>query len=160
MSCLTLLAVKRLNAQSTPALEVHILFPTNNTFFNVSIQGVDIQLEYTTNNTLSWAGYSVDGGANVTCTGNTTDYTEYNSIQRSGSNTLTLYANDTAGNWATPQTVTYIVNYYADTYYATTPSSTPAVPELSWFIIVPLLLSIFSVVMMLKYRKTENPAYE
>ena len=37
-----------------------------------------------------------------------------------------------------------------------TVASTPAVPELSWLIIVPLLLSLFSVAAVLRHRKTAN----
>lgn len=37
-----------------------------------------------------------------------------------------------------------------------TPASTPAVPELSWLVIVPLLLSLFAVVLVLRYRKTAD----
>ena len=33
------------------------------------------------------------------------------------------------------------------------PTSTPTVPELSWLVIVPLLLSLFSVVVILRHRK-------
>jgi hypothetical protein len=35
-----------------------------------------------------------------------------------------------------------------------TPYSTPAVPELSWLVIVPLLLSVFFVAVILRHRKT------
>ena len=35
-----------------------------------------------------------------------------------------------------------------------TPSPTPTVPELSWLVIVPLLIAIFSVVLVLRHRKT------
>ena len=117
MSCLALLTAKPTNAQNNVP-SVSILYPTNKTFFNVSIEGVFFQLLYQTNDSLSWAGYSIDGGANVTCTGNTT----YNSAYIKdgyqfdfGHPTLTLYANNTAGKWAIPQTVTYTVYFYADT---------------------------------------------
>jgi hypothetical protein len=69
MSCLTLLAVNPVNAQSTPTPEITILYPTNGTFFNI-IRGVDIfQLKYSTNNPLSWIGYSIDGDQNKTAYG-------------------------------------------------------------------------------------------
>jgi len=35
-------------------------------------------------------------------------------------------------------------------------TSTPTVPELSWLVIVPLLLSVFSVAVVLRHRKTSN----
>ncbi len=37
---------------------------------------------------------------------------------------------------------------------STSPSPSPTVPELSWLIIVPLLLSVFSVVVIVRHRKT------
>jgi hypothetical protein len=70
MSCLTLLTIKPVNAQSTPVPEITILYPTNGTFFNIS-RGIDIfQLKYATNIApLSWIGYSIDGGQNKTAYG-------------------------------------------------------------------------------------------
>ena len=37
-----------------------------------------------------------------------------------------------------------------------TPAQTPAVPELSWLAIVPLLLSVFVVAVLVRHRKTKN----
>ena len=37
-----------------------------------------------------------------------------------------------------------------------TPTSTSSIPELSWLVIVPLLLSVFSVAVALRHRKTAN----
>jgi hypothetical protein len=34
------------------------------------------------------------------------------------------------------------------------PTPTPTVPELSWLVIVPLLLSLFSVALIVRHRKT------
>lgn len=138
MSCLTYMTLKLVDAQSTPVPEITILYPANGTFFNVSM-GVDsFQLKYTTNNPpLSWIGYSIDGGQNRTA------YGEWYNIQQisydaegnpsvrvsgvfesDGNHNLTLYANNTAGDWATPQTVTYLVNINADTVLPPT-TSTP-----------------------------------
>jgi DNA-binding beta-propeller fold protein YncE len=52
-------------------------------------------------------------------------------------------------------TVTVISDQLA-TYPTTTPSSTPAVPELPWLLIVPLLFVIFSIATVLRYRKAAN----
>jgi YVTN family beta-propeller protein len=106
------------NNQSNTAPTVSIVYPTNQTFFNVSIEGVYFNVLYETKDTLSWVGFSIDGGGNVTATGNSTDEQEWinNEYQFDGGhNTLTLYANDTDGNWATPQTITYLVNFYPGT---------------------------------------------
>jgi uncharacterized membrane protein YhdT len=116
-------------------------------------------LLYQTNDTISWAGYSINGGGNVTCTGNVTD----NSAYIAGGNqfdyghpTLTLYANDTAGNWAIPQTVTYTVYFYPDTYLA--PSSaastpTPVIPEFPTWIILPLFAVVILVLIAFVRKK-------
>lgn len=133
----SLFMVKPAFAQNNTNPSVSILYPLDSTVFNVSIDGVYFQLLYQTNDTISWAGYSINGGENVTCTGNVTDNSAYikdNYQFDFGHPTLTLYANDTAGNWATPQTVTYTVYFYPDTYPAPssatpTPTSTPTVPE-------------------------------
>jgi hypothetical protein len=162
LSFLTLLTAKPANAQSNTKPSVSILYPSESTVFNVSIDGVYFQLLYQTNDTISWAGYSINGGGNVTCTGNVTDDSAYiaDGYQFDyGHPTLTLYANDTAGNWAIPQTVTYTVYFYPDTYPAPssvtpTPTSTPTVPEFPALLILPLLLSVFAIAVTFKHRKT------
>lgn len=129
--------VNPINAQSTPSREITILYPTNGTFFNVSM-GVDsFQLKYATNiKPLSWIGYSIDGGQNKTAYGAWYNIEQilYDaegnpSIRVSGvfdidgNHNLTLYANNTSGDWAIPQTVTYLVNINADTYIPPTTSN-------------------------------------
>lgn len=130
LSCLTLLTVKPVNAQSTPSPEITILYPTNGTFFNVS-RGVDnfFLLKYTPNNLpLSWIGYSIDGGQNRTAYGSwfNIEQISYDAegkpnvrvsgvFESNGNHNLTLYANNTSGDWAIPQTVSYVVNINADT---------------------------------------------
>jgi len=167
ISCLTLLTAKPAMAQNNKSPSVLILYPTDSTVFNVSIEGVFFQLQYQTNDTISWAGFSINGGANVTCTGNVTDDSAYikDSYQFDfGHPTLTLYANDTAGNWANPETVTYTVYFYADSYSAPsvppspspTLKSTSTVPEFPVLAIAPLLFGVFSVVVIVRHRKTAN----
>jgi|GEM_PF-2870524 len=47
------------------------------------------------------------------------------------------------------------INFKVDnTLPATTPAPTPPVSELSWGVIVPLLLSMFSIVLVVRHRKT------
>jgi len=160
---LTLLTAIPVNAQSNTKPSVSILYPSDSSVFNVSIDGVYFQLLYQTNDAISWAGYSINGGGNVTCTGNVTDNSAYiaDGYQFDyGHPTLTLYANNTAGNWAIPQTVTYTVYFYPDTYPAPssatpTPTSTPTIPEFPWLIIVPLLLSVFAIAEIFRHRKTQ-----
>lgn len=162
VSGMTLLTSNPECVRATPIPSVSIVYPTDTTVFNVSIEGVFLQVLYQTSDKLSWVGFSINGGANVTCTGNVTDTNAFinDSYQFDfGHPTLTLYANDTAGNWAIPQTVTYTAYFYADSYYApsSVPASasstpTPAVPELSGLASVLLLLSMFSVAVLLRHR--------
>jgi len=135
--------VKPATAQSASNPEITILYPTNGTFFNVS-QGVDsFQLKYATNNALSWIGYSVDGGQNKTAYGEWYDFEQrlyygtegnpsvwvYDVFENDGNHNLTLYANNTTGEWATPQIVMYLVNINADTTVPpTTSTPTPTSP--------------------------------
>jgi len=142
-------------AFSTPSLsttqqpKVSILYPLNDSFFNVSLGGVSFPLTYETNSNLSWVGYSIDGSQNWTLPGNGTHVLPISGYN--GYNSLTLYANDTSGNWATPQTVTYLVNINPD--YTPTPSPSPTLqptnPPLHIhmsslpFQIAPILLVVF-----------------
>ena len=143
-SCLTFMTVKLVDAQSTPVPEIKILYPANGTFFNISMGVVSFQLKYATNNTLSWLGYSVDGGQNRTAYGEWYDLEQrlydmegnpsvwvYGVFENDGNHNLTLYANNTAGDWATPQTVTYLVNINADTAFPPTTSNPLQSPSLS-----------------------------
>ena len=52
-------------------------------------------------------------------------------------------------NWSSAQTITIPSS-------SVLPTSTPTVPELSWLAIVPLLLSVFSVAVIVRHRKTAN----
>jgi len=144
MSYLTLLTIKPANAQSTPAPEISILYPTNGTFFNISIGVASFQLKYTTNNTLSWIGYSIDGSQNKTAYGEWYDLEQrfydaegnpsvwvYDVFENDGNHNLTLYANNTAGDWATPQTVTYLVNINAESTFPPTTSNPTTIQSAS-----------------------------
>jgi hypothetical protein len=180
LPCLTIAVVKPATAQSTSVPEITILYPTNGTFFNVSI-GVDcFQLKYATNSPLSWIGYSVDGSQNRTA------YGEWFNIEQilrddegnpsvrvsgvfesNGNHNLTLYANNTSGDWALPQTVTYLVNINTDTTIPPTTSNptihpaslsptltafpTPTVTEnvLNYPLLIPLTLTMAAIVTIL-----------
>jgi len=194
MSCLIFLTVKLADAQSTPVPEITILYPTNGTLFNVS-GGVDsFQLKYTTNNTLSWIGYSVDGGQNRTAYGEwfNVEQISYDAegnpsvrvsgvFENDGNHNLTLYANNTSGDWAIPQTVTYLVNINADSTIPPTTSkptitqsaslsptttSMPTIntgslvelPPIPLLVIVSAIIAviILSVLLLISHRKTAN----
>jgi ABC-type dipeptide/oligopeptide/nickel transport system permease subunit len=94
---------------SVPA--VSILSPAGNSSFDVVLGVVGFQLIYKASTALSWVGYSIDAGSNVTVSGNSTYVQD---VENTGYHTFTLYANDNSGNWATPQTVTYRVTALSD----------------------------------------------
>ena len=78
---------------------ITILSPENKTYTTTSIP-----LTFTVNETASWMGYSLDGGLNITITGNTT-LTELSD----GVHSLAIYANDTAGNMGASDTVYFTI---------------------------------------------------
>ena len=152
--------------------KVSILYPNNNSFFNVSLEGVSFYLTYESNNVLSWVGYSLGGkgysiegkgSGNVTLSENGTLVRDFGS---SGYHTLTLYANDTSGNWATPQTVTYLVNFYPEytpvsssspTLQPTSePSPSPAIPEFPSWAILPILSLILALITSTIYNRNKG----
>jgi len=190
MPCLSLLTIKPVTAESTPLPEITILYPTNGTFFNVSMGVLSFQLKYATNDTLSWLGYSVDDGQNRTAYAEWYDFEQrlydmegnpsvwaYDVFESNGNHNLTLYANNTAGDWATPQTVAYLVNINADTtfppttsnpiqYASLSPTSTPTLslrnpPHLDptyYLIIVRVIGAIFIVLSVLLFRRHQITA--
>jgi len=62
----------------------------------------DLPLNFTTDQSTSWMGYSLDGKENVTINGNTTLAALPN-----GPHTIVVYANDTMGNMGASQTVSF-----------------------------------------------------
>jgi hypothetical protein len=77
---------------------ISILTPENKTYMLI------VPLQFSIDETASWIGYSLDGQANVTVTGNT------KLLGLSvGKHTLTFYANDASGNPAASETVTFTV---------------------------------------------------
>jgi len=80
-------------------LTVQCLLPQNTTYRN------NIPLIFTINEPVSWVGYSLDNQANTTIFGNTTLTGLSN-----GSNNLTLYAFDAAGNIGKSGTVLFAID--------------------------------------------------
>ncbi len=188
---MSILTVESVNAQSTPAPEISVLYPTNGTFFNVSMGVESFQLKYATNSALSWIGYSVDGSQNRTAYGEWFDLEQrlydaegnpsvwvYGVFENDGNHNLTLYANNTAGDWATPQTVTYFVNINADTFIppttsnptttqsaALSPTSTlsprnpPHLELIDYLLPISVVLAVviaLSLLLFTRHRKTAN----
>jgi hypothetical protein len=83
----------------TAPLELNILSPESR-LYNTT----DIPLTLTTTEPVLWLGYSLDEGARVTITENTTL-----KELATGSHNLTTFANDTLGNFAPSETITFTV---------------------------------------------------
>ena len=90
----------------TSSPTVYIMSPTNTTYYAIYNSVASVPLTYWTNASLSWAGYSLDGGGIVTAPNNGT-LIEIPAESRY----LTLFANDTEGNWAIPQRVYYDIAF-------------------------------------------------
>ncbi|MHA1978889.1 MAG: hypothetical protein ACW98F_04280 [Candidatus Hodarchaeales archaeon] len=74
---------------------ITITSPSNTTYASSSVW-----LNYTLSETVEWVGYSLDGGTNITLTGNT-----LLSFLDEGGHSVIIYANDSAGNMGSSATV-------------------------------------------------------
>jgi len=74
---------------------ISIVSPENNTYIENHVH-----LKFTVSKSTSWIGYSLDGKANVTITGNTTL-----TGLSDGTHGLIVYAKDTAGNTGASETI-------------------------------------------------------
>ncbi len=141
---------KTTSAQSYTVPVISIVYPTNETSFNVAFGDApdfSFPLIYQTNTVLSWVGYSMDGGSNVTVNGNST---MVKGDLHSGNTVLKLYANDTSGSWAAPQVVSYVVITKSD-------AISPIIsPTLITSILVVLLIVLFSASVLLNLRKRKR----
>jgi parallel beta-helix repeat protein len=72
---------------------------------NITYTANCISLNFTVNEATSWMGYSLDGQNNVTLTETTLELPELSE----GSHSLTVYANDTAGDMGTSETIYFII---------------------------------------------------
>lgn len=141
--------------------------PTKNVATN-NEQYAQVDFVFSLNVIPSWVGYSIDGRNNQTIS----DFSAIYNIQAFinvplGSHTVTLYAKDTSGNWAAPVTFCSTVISFED-YVAgksasnsllapsVSPSPVPTVPELSCLVTVTLFLSLFSVTVILRFRKNNK----
>ncbi len=139
------LTIKPVIAQNnTPSIS--IVYPTNGTIVNANMGMVDIRWQYSANSTFSWVGYNLNGGGNVTVTGKDHLY----DIENEGDYTFTLYANDTAGNWAPLQTVTYHVHVIGD---ALPVNMTGVIAAIALTLAVIILLALALFVIYRSHRK-------
>ena len=85
---------------------ITILSPQNKTY-----NATDIPLTFNIDETAPWIGYSLDNQANVTITGNTTL-----TGLADGAHSITVYANDTAGNTAASETIHFSIAQPAEPF--------------------------------------------
>ena len=119
-----------------------------------------VPITYNINSKVIWSYYALDTvgepqssdwksfNANTTLTG-----------LSQGSHKIVISVKTEANPPSVPvseQTISFNVDSSVSTSPSPTPTSTPTVPEFSWLVIVPLLLSIFSVAVILRQRKTTN----
>ncbi len=124
--------------------EIRIICPTNTTYNVTAGHTVEIPLIFESDGNLSWVGYSLDGGANVTASNGALIEIPVGSV------CLTVYANDTAGNWAAPQTVYYSVAWNGGT---PPPEPFPWLPVAAAAVVVAALISVTVVVYLKKHRR-------
>ena len=94
-------AMARASEVDTTPPTILVLSPENETFYPKN----NITLTFTVDEPTDWMGYSLDGQANVTITGNTTLTSLLD-----GSHYVVVYANDTVGNMGTSNMVYFTVD--------------------------------------------------
>ena len=164
----TLTATPSLTPTPSPSpaipLTISILSPVNNSTFISAGPLVSFPLTYETNGAFSWVGYSIDGSSNVTISNNDTVAWEYSDLEI---HNLTLYANDTFGSWAAPQTIYYFITVVHSTAPTPSPSptlqptlepsQTPDRPKIGDFapviIIAALVVAVIVVASLVYFRK-------
>ena len=144
ISSSSFLMIKPVIAQNN-APSISIVYPTNGTVVNAFMGSVGIEWQYPANTTFSWVGYSLNGtnwthGGNTTVTGKN----EIGFIENNGDYTFTIFANDTAGNWATPQTVNFHVHVIGDAL-----QENPIFP----IALILTLIILFALAVLLAYRR-------
>ena len=72
---------------------------------NKTYSQTDLPINFTTDQSTSWMGYSLDGKANITIVGNTTLTALTNGPHR-----FTVFANDTAGNMGASETINFNIS--------------------------------------------------
>ncbi len=98
---------------TTPPL-IWISSPENETYATT-----DIALTFTVGEAASWIGYSLDGQANVTVAGDTTLFG-----LSDGAHTITMFANDTAGNMGSSTTVYFTIDTVLPSIAVLSPQNT------------------------------------
>jgi len=118
---------------------IEILSPENETYTSSSVS-----LSFAVDEATSWVGYSLDGQANVTITGNTTL-----SDLSNGSHSLIVYAKDASGNPGASETMYFTIEIEQGE------------PFPIWILVtIPVIIAIVLafVVYLLKSKKTADKA--
>jgi hypothetical protein len=124
---------------STPP-SLFIAYPTNGSAVDAILGVASLSWQYPANSTFSWVGYSLNAGENTTVTGKNETLAYF---PNDGDYIFSLYANDTAGNWAIPQTVSFHVHVYADNAAHENIIADIAVIALILAVIILLALAVF-----------------
>jgi hypothetical protein len=95
---------------------------------NKTYNQLDLALDFTLNEPTAWIGYSLDYEANVTLTGNTT------LTLKEGIHSITIYANDTAGNMGNSETIYFAIEQVFPTIPVAAGIATTAIVSLSFLI--------------------------
>jgi parallel beta-helix repeat protein len=116
------------------SLHVHILSPEDKTYHADSIS-----LTFTVTESTDWIGYSLDGQVNTTIYGNITipGLTH-------GPHTITVYANDTAGNAGISETVDFSLEVKQEE------------PFLTWMVAIIVVIVVFGAVVLTYFTKIKK----
>ena len=124
---------------------ISIVWPENNTY-----SLIPVHLNFMVNKSTSWIGYSLDGQANVTITGNTTI-----TGLSEGLHSLVVYATDTDGNTGASETI----------YFTTIPSPPRIDPELfpqwaAWAVAVSvmtvMIVAVAGAILLVYFAKVKK----
>ncbi|MGD8505491.1 MAG: right-handed parallel beta-helix repeat-containing protein [Candidatus Bathyarchaeota archaeon] len=117
--------------------DISVLSPENKTYVTN-----EISLDFAVDESVTWMAYSLDNEANVTITGNMTL-----SELAEGSHSLTVYANDTAGNNGASETVYFTIETPVD------------VSPIWWIALIIVIVAVSALVLLYfaKIRKQRKP---
>ena len=118
-----------------------LLSPMNITY-NI---GEDIPLTYIIDETKYTVYYQLDNSVQTRLTGNTTL-----SGLSQGQHIITAHASDQTGTYS-KQTANFTIETFNPS-----PTAAPTVPELSWLVIIPLMVSVLFIAITVRLRKTSQ----
>lgn len=134
-------SIKTQQPDTTPPV-VSIVSPENKTY-TVN----NISLTYTLNEQTSWVSYSLDGKENVTITGNST----LTGLSH-GSHSLTVYANDTAGNMGASEKIHFTITQDLEPQL----QQSEAFPT-TWIAVAIVIVVIGAAFFLVHFRRIKKP---